>query len=107
MKEPVPKGVKPIQRLVIVNEVGHQTEQKIAEPLNKMGYPTTAQSVSTDHSSILKGVKEFGGEVLHTSHDYLETNLEELKGGTTYIKTTHGKEAASKTNERAKLKEAA
>lgn len=107
MKEPAPKGIEPIKKPVIVDELGHQTEERISKPLNQMGYPTTAQSISPDHSSILKGVKELGGEVLDASHGYLETKLEELKGGTPSINTTHGKKAASATNERAKLKEAA
>lgn len=75
MQEPIPKGV------VVVDKDNHNAETEIASNATQMGIPTTRQNVSADPSHLLEGIKEFGGEVLHDTHDYVKTGLEELTSG--------------------------
>lgn len=77
MQEPAPKGIKPVE--------------KIAEELNRMGHPSTPQSVSGDHSSVLEGV----GEAVNDAGDFIGTTAEEWRGGATHIRHAPGKKPLS------------
>lgn len=84
MQEPAPNGI----------------EEKVAGELNRMGHPSTPQSVSADHSSVLKGP----WEVIKDAGDYLGTTLEELRGGATHERDVPSKKPLSISNIRHALK---
>lgn len=84
MQEPAPKRITP--------------EEKIAGALNQMGHPSTPQTVSPDHSSVLNGA----GEVLNDAGDFIGTTLEELGGGATHVRHASGKKPLSLIWEKAK-----
>lgn len=86
MQEPAPKGIKPVE--------------KIAEELNKMGLPSTPQSVSADHSPVLEGM----GEVVNDAGDFIGTTVKEWGGGATHVRHAPGKKPLSITNIRNALK---
>lgn len=94
--------VAQIQRPVIVNRAGHQFEKNIAGHLNKAGYPSTLQSVSSDNSSVLDGIADAGGEILDDTRDYVGTTMEELAGGATYIREAEGKRGLHILRDKAK-----
>lgn len=82
MQEPAPKGI----------------EEKVAGELNKMGHPSTPQSVSADHSSVLEGA----GEVINDIGDSIGTTLEEWRGGATHVRHAPGRKGLILSWEKAK-----